>query len=850
VSDSLPILDIRSEFLAACREPHRRVLLSAPTGSGKSTQIPQFLLDAGLLGDGRIVVLQPRRLATRLLAARVAAERRSPLGGEVGYQIRLDARTSAATRIEFVTEGILLRRFLADPSLPGVSAILFDEFHERHAYGDVTLAQALLAQRAARPDLLLVVASATLDTPRLAAYLDPCAVVSSDGRLHPVDVSYLPRPLDPARTPPWQAAADAYAAAARDGLATASTLVFMPGAYEISRTVDALRDVPAARRAAILPLHGELPPDAQDAAVAPSSGPKIIVATNVAETSLTIPGVTLVIDSGLARVARYDPYRGINTLLVESISRASADQRAGRAGRTAPGHALRLWTLHENEGRAAHDVPEIRRIDPSEILLALAALGHRDPDAFPWLDAPEPAALARALSLLRDLGAFDAHNALTPVGRAMLPFPLHPRWSRLLLAAADLGAVRPAATLAALAQGRPIFVRNADRRTVELRRDTLGDAPPSDHFLAMRALAYARSRRFSPDACRRLGIHAAAARAADPLAEAFLRIARSRGLPVETAPPPDSAIAKCILSAFSDQLARRLDSGTRRCLLVHNRRGELSRDSLADGAPLFVASEVTEIQRGDGSVHVLLSQATPVDEAWLRELHPSDFATRTVAAWDSSSRRVAARRETTFRDLPLDAKPLAAPPPEDAARLLAAAVLSGECPLKNWNAAADQFTARVNLLARACPDLGIPPFDAEARELVVQQLCHGHASYKEIKDAPVLPALRDLLSPAQLALLDRLAPERVALSNGRSLRVQYADSPDPYVSARISELFGVKTLPALAAGRIPLTIRILAPSQRPVQITRDLAAFWTAHYPRIRSELSRKYPKHPWPADP
>ncbi|MBR6022253.1 MAG: helicase, partial [Kiritimatiellae bacterium] len=278
-TDRLPIFEIKDRFLAACREAHRRVLLTAPTGSGKSTQIPQFLLDSGLLGDGKIVILQPRRLAARLLAARVAAERGTPLGGEVGYQIRLESRSSAATRIEFVTEGILLRRFLSDPALPGVSAILFDEFHERHAYGDVTLAQALLAQKNARPDLLLVVASATLDTPRLAAYLAPCATVASDGRRYPVDISYLPRPLDPTRTPPWQAAADAFADAVATGPLPPATLVFMPGAYEIARTVDALRDLPAARRCALLPLPGELPPDAQDAAVAPSDTPKIIVST-------------------------------------------------------------------------------------------------------------------------------------------------------------------------------------------------------------------------------------------------------------------------------------------------------------------------------------------------------------------------------------------------------------------------------------------------------------------------------------------------------------------------------------------------------------------------------------------
>ncbi|MDR0993301.1 MAG: ATP-dependent helicase HrpB [Verrucomicrobiota bacterium] len=845
-SSMLPIHEIQPRLAKAIKHA-KRILLSAPTGSGKSTQIPQMLLDMGALGtQGRVVVLQPRRLATRMLAERVAQERGGNLGDEVGYQIRFESHIGADTRIQFETEGILLRRMLSEPTLPGVAAIVFDEFHERHVYGDVTLAQALELQRTSRPDLLVVVMSATLDTRLLEPYLAPCELIRSEGRMHPVEVAYLSRPLHGDPEPPWEAAAAAYENAVRNGRAEGDTLIFMPGAYEIQRTIEALRHTPAAKGALLLPLHGELPPQEQDAAVSPQTGRKIVVATNVAETSLTIEGIRLVIDSGLARVARFDPWRGINTLLVEHISKASADQRAGRAGRTAPGYALRLWTEAEQAGRAEQDVPEIKRVDPAEILLTLKALGIEDVEAFPWLEPPEPKAMERALGLLHDLGALDAAGRPSPLGLRMLCFPLHPRYSRMLLAAAERGAVRPIALIAAIAQGRPLFVRNAGKQTVEQRRDILGDTGGSDLFLLMRAWHYARNNRFDVGRCRRLGIHAAAARQVGPLWERFLRIAESQRLPVETAAPEDEDIAKCILAGFSDQVARRLDKGTLRCELVHGRRGELARDSIADEADLLVANEIHEIGRGDGELQVLLTQATAIQEAWLRDLYPDDFADQTSVQWDSAARRVTARRETTFRGLVLTAKPLESPPAEEAARLLAKAVLHGECTLKEWGHAVEQWMARVNLLAEAWPEWALPTYDEAARELLLQQICHGSASYKDIKTKPVLHTVKSLLSPAQQALVDQHAPERVELANERKVNIHYAQAAQPFISARIQELFGVDRLPTLAAGRIPLTLHILAPSHRPVQITRDLPGFWRDHYPRIKQELQRKYPKHEW----
>jgi ATP-dependent helicase HrpB len=403
-ASELPIYELEDRLIASVRS-HGRLIVQAPTGSGKSTQVPQMLLNRGLLGDGEVVVLQPRRLAARMLAKRVAEEVGTKLGEIVGYQIRLDSRVSKATKIRFVTEGILLRQMSFDAQLRGISAIVFDEFHERHLYGDISLARALQIQQSTRPDLKVIVMSATLDAALLKNYLAPCEVLTSQGRTFPVEIEYLPKPVDFEHDPVWSVAArECERVASR---ASGDILVFMAGAYEINRTVQEIQGSHALRGFVCYPLHGELPPEQQDRAVARYDARKIIVSTNVAETSLTIDGVTVVVDCGLARVARFDPHRGINTLLIEKISVASADQRAGRAGRTAPGVCVRLWTEREHAQHPLQELPEVKRLDLSEVVLTLKAAGIDDIFNFPWLEKPEAKALERAESLLEDLGALS-----------------------------------------------------------------------------------------------------------------------------------------------------------------------------------------------------------------------------------------------------------------------------------------------------------------------------------------------------------------------------------------------------------------------------------------------------------
>src|SRR5260221_9136087 len=484
----LPIYEIESAIVANVRE-HGRVIVSAPTGSGKSTQVPQMLLEHGLLGDGQIVVLQPRRLVTRLLAARVAWERKVQLGREVGYQIRLENVTGPETRIRFVTEGVLLRQMVHDPKLPGIAALVFDEFHERHLYGDITLAQALDLQESARPDLKILVMSATLDAARLEDYLKPCRVLESMGRMFPVNIEYSKSPSYQDKRPIWEQAASAFSDFVASG-GEGDVLVFMPGSFEISQTLEAIRHSDESRGFVLLPLHGELSPGDQDAAIARYEKRKVVVATNVAETSLTIDGIRCVIDSGLARIPKYDPYRGINTLFVEKVSRASAGQRAGRAGRTAPGGCLRLWSAQEHSHRPQQELPEVKRLDLAEAALTLKAAGAEDLRRFRWLEAPEEQGLAHAEELLADLGALKTTGAgtqITEVGRKMLAFPLHPRYARMLLAAQQHGCVYQACLVAALTQGRDLLLRNVDRDTNSLREDLLGEKASSDFWVLMRS---------------------------------------------------------------------------------------------------------------------------------------------------------------------------------------------------------------------------------------------------------------------------------------------------------------------------------------------------------------------------
>jgi ATP-dependent helicase HrpB len=845
----LPIHEIAGEIRdAASLAVRSRVLLTAPTGSGKSTEVPGMLADLPEIA-GRVVVIEPRRMAARLLAGFVAKNRQTALGQNVGYAVRFDSKQSAQTKILYVTDGVFQRMLHDDPGLAGVSAVIFDEFHERRLAVDIALARCLDLQEGKRPDLRVIVMSATLETSSLADYMAPVTQLSAGGRIFPVEILHRPhkaatnhRQAGPQReTPVWEQAA----ALTREALAMpdcGNILVFLPGTHEIRRTIELLENSAACRGHDIFPLYSALPPADQERAISPSEKPRIIVSTNVAETSLTIPGIRTVIDTGLARASAFDPRRGINTLLIRKISRAAADQRAGRAGRTAPGRCLRLWSQADHARREEFEIPEVHRIDLSEAILLLKAAGVEEPRHFRWLDAPTDAALEKAEHLLRDLHALDAAGNLTDTGREMAALPLDPRFSRLLIAGNYNGCLPETAFIAAVVQGEGIFPKGNAGNS---RKDFIFPDDPSDFAGEYRAFESAMESRPS----RRQQSTGINTRGARDTAQIFKRLLALRGGDLRS--PPDfqnkrEAVAKSILAAFSDQLAIRLSQGSLACRLVGNRRGRLDDQSCVRKADAFVACEITEVEARETVTHLRL--ATAIELPWIEEVFPGEIETTDGANYDESRRRVVRLQQRRFRDLVLDSRESDHNvPPGAAAEMLAKRVLSGELILKNWDAQVEQFTHRLSCISKWMPELGLPTWTEEDRVAAVSQICHGAVSYKEIKEAPIWPTLNDWLSSHQRHLLDTHCPERIRLTSGHTPKVTYDAEHDPFFSAKLPQLVGTNTTPTIAGGRVPLLVHILAPNQRPWQMTKDIPNFWANGYPQMKKELAGRYPRHPWP---
>lgn len=850
----LPIFEIADQLRAAVAcDVRARVLLKAPTGSGKSTSVPGILTDAGI--SGKILVIEPRRMAARLLAGWVAKQRNVRLGHEVGYAVRFDTKYQSDSRIIYLTDGVFQRWIQDDPELHGVGAVVFDEFHERRLTVDIALARCLDLQEKGRPDLRVVVMSATLETAGLADYLAPVVSLETGGRTHPVQILYRPERLPvndrrggpPRETPIWEK----MVTVCREAMAmpdAGNILMFLHGTHEIRKTIELLENGSISSGWDVFPLYSALPPAAQEAAISPGPRPKIIVATNVAETSLTIDGVRTVIDSGLARTASFEPRRGINTLLIKKISRAAAEQRAGRAGRTSSGRAFRLWSEADHGRRAEFESPEVQRVDLAEAVLLLKAAGVSEIRKFRWFDAPTEESVSRAERLLQDLGAVDCTGPLTEEGAKMATLPLEPRFSRLMLAGHEHGCVAETAFIAATVQGEGIFT---NKRGNVGRKDFIFADDESDFAGEWRAFESAEAMGFDPRRCDALGIMARSARETAQGFERLISLAKRFGwdcLAIDFQAHRE-AIGHAMLAAFSDQLAIRFSQGTLACKLVGNRKGKLDDDSCVKNAPAFVAAEITEVEAREIVVH--LRRATAIDPAWLERLFHADLAVSDGAAWDESRRRVVARKETRFRDLVLDAKESDHGVNLDkAAELLARRVLSGELELKNWDHSVVQWTARLTLLGKWMPELGLPGWSDEDRADAIAQICHGAVSYKEIKDANVWRVLREWLSAGQASALDSYCSERITFPNGQSAKITYQLDKDPFISLRVSHLFGIWETPTIAHGRVPLLIHILTPGQKPWQTTKDLKNFWASGYAQMKKEVAGRYPRHPWPDDP
>jgi len=849
---NLPVNALKDQLLNAVRESGR-LLLRAPTGSGKSTCVPPMLLDAGVV-DGLIVVVQPRRIAARMLARRVAQMRGGRPGGEVGHVVRFENCMGKETRIVYVTDGVLQRWLQDDPELPHVGAVIFDEFHERRIASDVALARCLDLQDCLRPELKVVVMSATLEVAGLGEYLAPCAVLEAEGRAFPVDMMYrgsgIPAPGNQRGRPEikvWDRVAEAVReAVAREDVG--HILVFLPGVHEIRRSIELIERASSSwsRGWDVCPLYSGLPPKLQDEAVAPSKSggrPRIIVSTNVAETSLTIDGVRTVIDAGLARVARYDAVRGIDTLMIEKISRASADQRAGRAGRTAPGRCVRLWSEADHARRGAFDLPEIHRVDLAEVVLSLKSAGVADVRAFRWLDAPNAHGMEVAERLLSQLGAIDAEGGITSDGRVMAAFPLHPRYARLLLEGQRDGCVAEAGFIAAAVQGEGVFVRGRDAGG---RGEFTEDDDGSDFVAEWRAYQVARDMQFDPRRCAQSGILARGAREIEKSLDQLERVAVRRGLDwreVDFEKNRES-VSRVMLAAFSDRLAVRMGVATLACRVVDGGRGKLDTHSAVKNAQAFVATEMTEVEGKEVTVYLNRCAEISLDD--LRSLFPNDFHEHDGAFYDTPTRRVVRKRELRFRDLVLESKEGGDPPLADAAQLLAERVVAGELKMKHWDPAVDRWIARLVSLSQWLPEMDLPGFDEDDKLMVLEEVCQGSKSYRDIKNREIMPVLLKWLSEGQKQVLDAYAPLEVTLSNGRKAKVRYSSDGAPWIALKMQLLYDVDILPEIAMGKVKLLVHLLAPNQRPWQVTDDLKGFWERGYPQMKKDLAGRYPKHEW----
>ena len=831
----LPIDDVLPALIAAVRDRGAAVLV-APPGAGKTTRVPGALLDAGLAGAGDVVVLEPRRLATRLAANRVAFERGARIGDEVGYEVRFDRKVGAATRIRFVTEGVLTRRLLADPELRGTGAVVLDELHERHLAGDLALALLERLRRTRRPDLKLVAMSATLDPGPIAAFLD-APVVVSEGRAFPVDVEYLPMP-------DYRLLGKQLAAAIRrlcqerlDG----DVLVFLPGAGEIRRAADDLAEVAATFDLMIVPLYGDLPSDEQDRAIAPAPRRKIILATNVAETSVTIDGVVAVIDAGTARVARHSPWSGMPSLVVEPISQASAIQRAGRAGRTRAGRCLRLYTRHDFDTRRAREAPEIMRADLAEAALELHAAGFARLTDVPWFEPPPPVAAAAADELLARLGAIDAAGAVTPLGQRMLRFPAHPRQARLLIEAEAKGVEREGAIVAALLGARELRLeKRGPRGQARIAAD-------SDLIEDLDALMAARADRMRPAALRDLGLDVATAQAVDRAAQQLERQTRRGGRRPADDAAVDEALLYCILAGYPDRAGRRRGSSAD-VVFAAGGAGTLAPSSVlstAAGAEYLVAVDASETGRAQVSVR----RASRIDPLWLLDLDPDRVIDTDELTWNRGAERVERTQRTSYGAIALDERvdPAGARgDPRAAAVLAREAVAAGITRFVDADALA-AWRARLTFAAAHLPELTAP--DDAALTAALARACEGMSSFAELRKANLLQLLDADLAPLR-AQLDRIAPTHAELPRRRRVAIHYELDRAPWIASRLQDFFGAPRGPAVANGRVPLVLHLLAPNQRPVQVTQDLPGFWQRHYPELRRQLMRRYPKHGWPEDP
>ncbi|MDP3509030.1 MAG: ATP-dependent helicase HrpB [Candidatus Melainabacteria bacterium] len=836
----LPIDDVLPEVISGLTstDTGALVLIAAP-GAGKTTRVPPAVLDAGLAEltnrtnqstQGQIVVLQPRRVAARAAATRISDERGTKLGEEIGYQVRHESKVSARTRIVVCTEGVFLRRLQKDPMLENTAVVIFDEFHERNLDSDLALALVRQVRNELRPDLKIIVMSATLDAEPVSRYLSNCPVVQSPGRAYPVNIEYLS--FQPSAVNLEQTVSDGVKKmlAASDG----HILAFLPGVGEIRKTQELLEPIAERENLLLLPLYGDLPLEEQQRVLNQSAQRKVVLATNIAETSLTIDGITAVVDSGMARVNRLDTRLGLNRLGLERISQASADQRAGRAGRTASGDCLRLWTEREHKSMSAFNSPEIERVDLSECALQLLAWGEKDLQSFSWFEAPPPASLSRALELLDRLDALE-NGSLTELGRKMAQLPLQPRLARLLVEGASLGQLKETALCAAMLSERDPLRRSSENTGAKHK----SESDVLDRVWALKEFAeHGHKHSFAGE----LMVNPAKQilRAAEQLARLLSDFSTS----AVTEQQSDQSVMRAIMVAFSDRICKRREPGGKTAIMVGGRGVKLSNDSAVTDAELFVAVELIETGQSDATVR----QASAIDKSWLPKSH---LATSIDVSYDTIREKVVASKCTRFCDLVIEEKVAALPQDIDPGEILAKALSAANvdvAALVDDNA--KQYLARINCLRENMPELDLPEFSAEPWRDLLPLWCMGSASLAELKSHSFTSILQSQLSHEQLTAIEQEAPAQIPVPSGNQIKLHYEEGKAPVLAVRIQEIFGMTETPKVARSRQPVLMHLLAPNYRVQQITPDLASFWKNTYSEVKKDLKARYPKHSWPDNP
>jgi ATP-dependent helicase HrpB len=829
---SLPVDAILPEVCHTLRQ-QSGLVLRAPTGAGKTTRVPPALLDAGFAGAGQIIMLEPRRLAARAAAKRMCDERGCRLGEEIGYQVRFDRCSGPKTQILVVTPGILLRYLHDDPFLEKVSVLIFDEFHERSLENDLALGIARLVQQTIRPELKILVMSATLQVEAVAAYLGQVPIIASEGRTFPVTIRHEAKPQQQS----WPAAIEATATRLLQET-PGDLLVFLPGLQEIRQTARHLETLAEQENLAVLPLYGDLPPEQQDAALLPQPRRKVVLATNVAETSVTVEGVTGVIDTGLSRQLVFDPHVGLDRLQLTHISRASADQRAGRAGRTQPGICLRLWSEAAHRMRPEQTEPEIHRVDLAGAVLHLLCLGEKNILRFPWLDEPPTATVGQSFALFMLLGAIN-DNGVTPLGQTMARLPLHPRLARLLLAGQHWGNPAQAALAAALLSEKAPFDReesNKSQKATPTRSDVLERVEALEAFEKHGTLV------------SRLGtLHRQGAknvlRARDQLLRSMRQEVRQHAAPEKRQVDSEEALLRSLLAAFPDRLARRRGPGSRQGLMVGNRGIRLAPASGVNEGELFLCIDVD-----NRPLEAWVRLASVVQRDWL----PEELLRNSIEViFDPGTEKVTARKRLYFADLLLEEGTAALPSDSQVSQVLVAVAAERlAAVLPPEDSPAGLFRRRVRWLREWMPELQLPALEDTDLKEVLSWLCPGCRSFADLRKADWLPALQSKLTHQQRQAVEREAPERWQVPSGSRIALHYELGRPPVLAVRIQEVFGLADTPRVAGGRVKVLLHLLAPNYRPQQVTDDLASFWANTYPVVRKELRARYPKHAWPEDP